>query len=135
VNFDLIIVGGVMMVVGFYAVFRGESAFRESPQYRSLEWLADIPNHGRLLSCLWLIWVLACAGGIMYAASNGHARIPAYLALAAVVLLVWWANLRKLDRFMTRLVQDSLNYSHTRRTGIVIAAVGFTVFIVGLIIE
>ncbi len=129
------IFGGVVLIVGGLDTLWGsESAYRETPGYRSLERLSELPRHERLLSCLALAWVLAVVVGIMWEASNGHLPAIAYVAVAGTLFVVWRAILPRLDRFMARTVQDGLNYSYVRKSGVVLIALGLILIIMGLIL-
>lgn len=129
------IFGGVVLVVGgLDALLGSESAYRETFGYRSLEWLSELPRHERLLSCLALAWVLAAVASIMWEVSKGRLPAVAYIAVAAMLFVVWRAILPRLDHFMARTVQDSLNYSYVRKSGVVLIALGLILIIVGFVL-
>lgn len=129
------IFGGVVLIVGgLDALLGGESEYRETPQYRSLEWLSELPRHERLLSCLALAWVLAVVVGIMWATSKGRLPAIAYVAVVVTLFVLWWAILPRLNHFMARTVQDGLDYSYVRKSGVVLIALGLALIIMGLIL-
>lgn len=129
------IIGGIVLILGgLYALLEGESAYRETFGYRSLEWLSDLPRHERLLSCLALAWMLAVVLGIMWEASRGRLPAIAYIAVAAILFVVWRVILSRLDHLMARTVQDGLNYSSVRKSGAVLIALGLVLIIVGIML-
>ncbi|MGC8783320.1 MAG: hypothetical protein ACP5RN_02885 [Armatimonadota bacterium] len=129
------IVGGVaLIVVGVDALLGSESEYQQTLQYRSLEWLSELPRHERLLSCLALAWVVAVVVGIMWELSKGRLPAIAYVAVVVTLLVVWWAALPGLDHFMARTVQNDLNYSYVRKSGVVLVALGLALIIMGFIL-
>lgn len=130
---DYILAGVVMILVGIGAMLDARFTFRA--QYKSLEWLSELPHHGCLMSWVAFLWLTAAVVGVLYIVSRGHLSIAGYILAVAMLAIGWWVRRTRIARFMEQTVAsglESYKEEHSRRYGIALIVIGWTLITIGL---